>query len=645
MLGDLTLKPGEQKDLFVAFDPLALSEDTILKGLEKPWGDLYREVVEKRSLEIVDIFLIGWNYSLVRPSNIVSNSTPLIGQILTVSSNNTFDWTTPILPPAALSADLPLSIADGAITLPPADATHDGYLTKEDWIVFSANSAGKRSQKIWQYQDFGAPVLSNLSISAFENGSGLPFDASYIQDGTAQIVLASDTSSPPTTTTFMPGIWFPGNRVTVDSQIGTTVILNQAPANALTCRVFFLVNVPAEIPLPADYQEDPEFTNAASAAFLDTNYVNQNQDEGVFGKKIFESQTRFNASVGIGQDPTTALDVLGTVRTTGLSLTTGAADGYFLKSDASGNASWAQVETAGAAYTTVQEEGSSLTQRTALNFIGSALTASDDGANSRTNIMLAQTPADSTFVVGSGRRIDTILPLTGGGTLASDLSLFLPQATAGQDGYLASVDFSAFAAKLTSPLIAKGDLLTRDASTHVRIAVGADGYVLTADDSQSAGVKWAPPGSEIQTSSVAPTSGQLWIKTPEYELFRFDATRDKWLSSQTIEAGGARNSSAATDIYLRTFDGAPTNEAPFILPFDATLVAISASSADVQSWTAELHADTVLVPGASMAIVAAASGRDNSLNVDFAAGTAIQLFMSGTNIPFPRASFFFARRG
>ena len=40
----------------------------------------------------------------------------------------------------------------------------------------------------------------------------------------------------------------------------------------------------------------------------------------------------------------------------------------------------------GGGYATIQEEGTGLTQRTTLNFVGSSATASDDGANSRTNV-------------------------------------------------------------------------------------------------------------------------------------------------------------------------------------------------------------------------------------------------------------------
>lgn len=45
-----------------------------------------------------------------------------------------------------------------------------------------------------------------------------------------------------------------------------------------------------------------------------------------------------------------------------------------------------------------------------------------------------------------------------------------------------------------SPLTTKGDILTRDSTNNIRVAVGTDGYVLTADSSQAAGVKWATSG-------------------------------------------------------------------------------------------------------------------------------------------------------
>lgn len=77
-------------------------------------------------------------------------------------------------------------------------------------------------------------------------------------------------------------------------------------------------------------------------------------------------------------------------------------------------------------YTTIQEEGVSLTQRATLNIIGNAITATDDSGGGRTNITLSQSPAASTSVVGTGRQVGTSSPLTGGGGLSGDLTLACP---------------------------------------------------------------------------------------------------------------------------------------------------------------------------------------------------------------------------
>lgn len=72
---------------------------------------------------------------------------------------------------------------------------------------------------------------------------------------------------------------------------------------------------------------------------------------------------------------------------------------------------------AGSAYNRVQEEGSNLTQRTTLNFIGATVTAADDAGNSRTNVTItAGTGIDNAadqVTLGSGYTVTATLASVG----------------------------------------------------------------------------------------------------------------------------------------------------------------------------------------------------------------------------------------
>lgn len=58
-----------------------------------------------------------------------------------------------------------------------------------------------------------------------------------------------------------------------------------------------------------------------------------------------------------------------------------------------------------------------------------------------------------------------------------------------------------------SPLTTKGDLVVNDGTNDIRLAVGANDYVLTADSSQASGVKWAAQGAPVNAVYVS-SSGQ-----------------------------------------------------------------------------------------------------------------------------------------
>lgn len=342
LLGIYSLLPSETVDLFKAIE--GLDQGIVLSALTNPTGDIYIEAEIKGSIKIDSISLSYSDNSLINYNNLNTINTPANGNVLSFQAPGEFKW---INSATQVSVAHPLITTGDVISIPPASASQDGYLAKEDFASFVAGS--KRTQRIWQYQDFSAPLSSSLTLTTFSNGTGLSFDSSYIISDSATIVLTSDNSKPPSTTISIPGRWLPANRVEVSSQIGTTVVLNNTPHSSLNCRVWYLASIPSYIPLPNDYIEAPQFVARGSLNTLDDIYVNDEGNETIYGIKTFNSQSVFNSSIKIPS---------------------GALDGYVLTSDSSGSASWQEAPGAsGSGITITQHENTdSLVHNLAENY-------------------------------------------------------------------------------------------------------------------------------------------------------------------------------------------------------------------------------------------------------------------------------------
>lgn len=102
--------------------------------------------------------------------------------------------------------------------------------------------------------------------------------------------------------------------------------------------------------------------------------------------------------------------------------------------------------------------------------------------------------------VPTARDINTTAPLTGGGSLASDLTLGVDVATTSTfgtvkpDNSTVTISAGVISAPGGSPLTTKGDLYTFS-TANARLPVGADGKVLTADSSAVTGVSWQTPSA------------------------------------------------------------------------------------------------------------------------------------------------------
>lgn len=167
-------------------------------------------------------------------------------------------------------------------------------------------------------------------------------------------------------------------------------------------------------------------------------------------------------------------------------------------------------------------------------------------------------------------------------------------------------------------------------------------YVLLSNSIGEA--SWSP--SPV-VSYVPPNNcyaGQLWLKTPEYELYVFDGVRKKWLSTDSYSVKGGNNSTICSNAYAKTVDNLSTDISGCVLPYDATLVEITASSEYNQSWVAELHVSNSLIEGAILPVINKDRGIGRELNVDLHAGDKVQLFVNGENISMPRIEAIFRKR-
>jgi hypothetical protein len=103
---------------------------------------------------------------------------------------------------------------------------------------------------------------------------------------------------------------------------------------------------------------------------------------------------------------------------------------------------------------------------------------------------------------------DVSISLANGLSLAGQ-ALSLAASSSSASGALTASDWTLFNGKLSSPLTTKGDILTRNGSTHVRLGVtGNNGYVLMEDSTADSGLKFgALPSSapSVTGSAGSPT--------------------------------------------------------------------------------------------------------------------------------------------
>ena len=139
------------------------------------------------------------------------------------------------------------------------------------------------------------------------------------------------------------------------------------------------------------------------------------------------------------------------------------------------------------------------TAQTAMNAFAGAVTSGSYLRGNGTNVVMAtiqaaDVPTLNQNTTGTASNVTGTVAIANGGT--------------GQTAKTAAFD-------ALSPLTTKGDLIGFDGTDNVRVAVGTNGYVLTADSSAASGVSWAAGGG----GSGATISNDTTTATTLYPLF------------------------------------------------------------------------------------------------------------------------------
>lgn len=312
VLNGATIKKQTTVDLFKIIK--SLPEATVIDALREPEGTLYRELYITQNLELVDFELISFSNNDIESHRVVPTTV--------------IEAAVPVLPP--------LINKDGKLTLPKASKESSGYISKEDWLIFSNN--GKQT-RVWQYQDFPHPSGKELILNQFENGEE-PFNPDRIIDGSAVVVSMEQPDR------FLYGgsvfnKWLKKEQVLVCSHIGSQIRLNTD--NSQNCRVWFLVFAPNDTNFDK-YIPAPKIVHDARIELINTADVDGAGTHRLPGGKVFVNDIFVKNKIGIGiQSPEANLDVAGSVRAQKLLLPEAASQGHVLTSDNLGQATWAPL--------------------------------------------------------------------------------------------------------------------------------------------------------------------------------------------------------------------------------------------------------------------------------------------------------------